>query len=188
MPIAIESRRTGKATLLSRYDDPIIVDTTSQGLMPYRKLSPFYPHKNIPVPFSPGQYAASVEGIWQGLKVFSKVDVDVSKFSIDTMKGIKRSTRIFGEILGHRRGVDGSELLNYVAAKRHIYFPSYLWVIEHYLQKEMTALAEIASKSNLILLDYNTASNPLDPMKPISHAVLCKAYLEGVWNSIAYNE
>ena len=41
------------------------------------KLSPFYPHGGIPVPFSKCDTAACVEGILQGLKVFENKDVRV---------------------------------------------------------------------------------------------------------------
>lgn len=51
-------------------------------------LSPFYPHGNIPVPFSENTFAYSVEGIWQGLKVFESADIDTSKFEVQNMKGI----------------------------------------------------------------------------------------------------
>jgi hypothetical protein len=180
MTIHIENRRTSKSVLLNRYAEPIIIDVTSQGAMPYRKMSPFYPHKNIPIPFSEGYHATSVEGIWQGLKVFKNYGIDTSKFYIDNMKGIKRNSRQYGEILGHLRGVEGCDILDYVTAKREIYMPSYAWVIECYLQNEMATIAQMAAQSTVVLLDYNTCENPLDPTKPISHAALCKAYLLGL--------
>jgi len=43
---------------------------------PWIKFSPFYPHGGIPVPFAPGYFSETVEGIWQGLKVFEKADGD----------------------------------------------------------------------------------------------------------------
>ena len=55
------------------------------------RLSPFYPHGGIPVPFSEGYTATRVEGIWQGLKVFDNEDIDISMFLNETMKGIKRT-------------------------------------------------------------------------------------------------
>ena len=47
-----------------------ILDLTSKAAEPWVRFSPFYPHGDIPVPFSAGRTAQSVEGIWQGLKVF----------------------------------------------------------------------------------------------------------------------
>ncbi|MGN0088780.1 MAG: DUF6939 family protein [Candidatus Limimorpha sp.] len=46
-----------------------MADVTSQARDGLVRLSPFYPHGGIPVPFSEGYTAACVEGIWQGLKV-----------------------------------------------------------------------------------------------------------------------
>ena len=43
-----------------------------------QKLSPFYPHGGIPVPFSEGVTATCVEAVWQGLKVFESAE-DVYK-------------------------------------------------------------------------------------------------------------
>lgn len=45
----------------------------------------------IPIPFSECYTAMCVEAIWQGLKVFELVDVDVNMFGNDTMKNIKRT-------------------------------------------------------------------------------------------------
>lgn len=42
---------------------------------------------------SPGLTAQSVEGVWQGLKVFESEDIDTSKLAVANMKGIKRSVR-----------------------------------------------------------------------------------------------
>ena len=118
----------------------ISADIIWKHLEPWRRFSPFYPHGGIPVPFSPGQVSASVEGIWQGLKVFQSMDVDTSPFAVTTMKGIKRSARKYGAVLGHRAGVDGDRLLPYVEARYQIYLPSYRWVLEHCLQDLLTLL------------------------------------------------
>ena len=56
--------------------------------------------------------ANSVEGIWQGLKVFQNMDVDVSKFQISNMRNLKRTTKKYGKIIGHRKGVHGAEILD----------------------------------------------------------------------------
>ena len=46
-------------------------------------MSPFYPHGDIPVPFSQGYTAACVEAVWQGLKVFEDEDVDKPPYLIN---------------------------------------------------------------------------------------------------------
>jgi hypothetical protein len=70
MPIVMESRRTRSATIERRWPGALVVDVTSRGPEPWVRFSPFYPHASIPIPTAPHQTAASVEGPWQGLKVF----------------------------------------------------------------------------------------------------------------------
>lgn len=67
--IIIESKRKMIEDIRKNYPDAIIADVTSQARDGLVRLSPFYPHGGIPVPFSEGYTAACVEGIWQGLKV-----------------------------------------------------------------------------------------------------------------------
>ena len=129
--IVIESKRKKRENIVKKYPDAIIADVTSQATDGLVKLSPFYPHGGIPVPFSEGYTAICVEAIWQGLKVFETADVDVKLFGNDTMKNIKRSVRRFGKPLGHRKGVNGTELLGYIEARKQIYLPAYRWVLEN---------------------------------------------------------
>ena len=75
--IIIESKRKKLENILKKYPGAIIADVTSQAKDGLVRLSPFYPHGDIPVPFSEGYTATSVEGIWQGLKVFENEDVRV---------------------------------------------------------------------------------------------------------------
>ncbi|UZR92270.1 DUF6939 family protein [Chondrinema litorale] len=178
--IAVENKRRKPDNILKDYADAEIIDVTSKGNSPYVKFSPFYPIGNLPVPFSENVVAASVEGIWQGLKVFETEDVDVSKFQITNMKGLKRTVRKFGKPKGHRVGVNGIELLDYITARHKIYVPTYNWVLENKLQKELELLAEIAKKKTLVLLDYETNEDVNNPAKPLSHASLVKKKLESM--------
>ena len=95
--IIIESKRKKPATILKQYPNAILADVTSSAKDGLVKLSPFYPHGGIPVPFSEGYTATCVEAIWQGLKVFESCDVDVQMFRNDTMRNIKRTVRPFGK-------------------------------------------------------------------------------------------
>ncbi|OYP63139.1 hypothetical protein [Prevotella sp. P3-122] len=99
--IIIESKRKKLENILKKYPGALIVDVTSKATDGLVKLSPFYPHGNIPVPFSEGYAATCVEGIWQGLKVFENEGIDISMFLNDTMKDIKRTVRKHGRVLGH---------------------------------------------------------------------------------------
>lgn len=180
--IIVESKKKKQATLEKKYPKSLILDVTSKGDSNLIKFSPFYPHRGIPIPFSEGHFAECVEGIWQGLKVFEDADIDESMFKNRSMKNIKRTFRKFGKPLGHRKGVEGTELLGYIEARISIYLPSYLWVIENKLTNEIQQIKNLlAEGKDLILLDYATNSDILDDKKPLSHAFLVKAYIEGAY-------
>jgi hypothetical protein len=184
MALIVTSRRTSWETLHQRYADAYILDVTSAVPDPWVCFSPFYPHGGIPVPFSPGLVSASVEGVWQGLKVFASMDVDPSTFTITNMTGIKRSVRKYGNVLGHRAGVAGEQLLSYVQARRVIYLPSYRWVLEHRLQDLLAELRRLEAEKTVVLLDDETNGNVEDVTRPLSHAGLIKLYLEGTWSTM----
>ena len=179
--IIIESKRKKPVTILKQYPDAILADVTSGAKDGLVKLSPFYPHYGIPVPFSEGYTATCVEAIWQGLKVFESCDVDVEMFKNDTMKNIKRTVRRFGKPLGHRKGVDGTELLGYIEARKQIYIPAYKWVLENKVANIIERLREASKTKTIVLLDYDTNADVENSKKPLSHASLIKAYAEGVY-------
>ena len=180
--IIVESKRKKSATILKKYPDAILADVTSGAKDGLVKLSPFYPHGGIPVPFSEGYTATCVEAIWQGLKVFEGCDVDVSLFQNDTMKGLKRTVRRFGKPLGHRKGVNGEELLGYIEARKQIYIPTYKWVLENKVANIIERLrAASDSGKTIVLLDYDTNADVEDAKKPLSHASLIKAYAERIY-------
>lgn len=179
--IVIESKRKKRENIVKKYPDAIIADVTSQATDGLVKLSPFYPHGGIPVPFSKGYTAMCVEAIWQGLKVFETADVDVKLFGNDTMKNIKRSVRRFGRPLGHRKGVNGTELLGYIEARKQIYLPAYRWVLENKVANIIERLREASKTKTIVLLDYTTNCDVDDPKSPLSHAFLVKAYAEGIY-------
>lgn len=179
--IIIESKRKKSATILKKYPDAILADVTSSAKDGLVKLSPFYPHGGIPVPFSEGFTATCVEAIWQGLKVFEGADVDCSLFQNDTMKNIKRTVRRFGKPLGHRKGVNGTELLGYIEARKQIYIPTYKWVLENKVPGIIERLREASKTKTIVLLDYDTNADVENAKKPLSHASLIKAYVEGIY-------
>lgn len=179
--ILIESKRKKYENILKKYPDAIIADVTSHAKDSLIKLSPFYPHGGIPVPFSNGVTATCVEAIWQGLKVFEGADVDVQMFQNDTMKNIKRTVRKYGKPLGHRKGVNGKELLGYIEARKQIYFPTYQWMLENKVPTIIERLKEANKTKTIILLDYDTNCDVDDPSKPLSHAFLIKAYVDGIY-------
>ena len=179
--ILIESHKKRPENILKKYPGAILADVTSKATDSLIKLSPFYPHGGIPVPFSGGLTATCVEAIWQGLKVFEGSDVDIHLFKNDTMKNIKRSVRKNGKPLGHRKGVNGNELLGYIEARKQIYIPTYRWVLENKVSSIIERMREASKTKIIILLDYNTNQDVDDASKPLSHAFLIKAYIEGIY-------
>jgi len=182
MRIVVESRRKKPSTISKAWPDALIVDVTSKGEEPWVRFSPFFPHGGIPIPGSPGIFARSVEGLWQGLKVFENEGVDPTRWEISDMKGIKRAVGgRRGKVLGHRFGVGGDVLLGYRDARFRIYLPAYLWVLENRLDDQVTRLRQAASARAVVLLDYETNGDVEDLSSPLSHGALVKYHLEGAW-------
>lgn len=180
--IYIENRRCKEGNLKKNYPDAVVLDLTSKSEYA-QKLSPFYPHGGIPVPLSPeGATSMSVEGIWQGLKVFEDGrGIDPSRFRNDTMRGIKRTVRTLGRCLGHLAGTRGDydHLLGYVEARKQIYLPAYRWILENVpdVQHLLERIGREAQERDLVFLDYNTNDNVDNPRKPLSHASLVRDYI-----------
>jgi hypothetical protein len=181
MPVFVESRRKKRNSLEKRFPGAVILDVTSKGEEPWVCFSPFYPHGGIPIPNTPGITAESVEGLWQGLKVFEHEDIDPSKWRITNRQGIKRGGRSRGKVVGHRFGVGSPVLLGYHDARIQIYLPAYHWVLQHRLQREVEELRQLARHETVLLLDYETNARIEDLSRPLSHAALIKYHLEGCW-------
>lgn len=169
--IFIKNKKCSISNILKEYPDAKIFDVTSKG--EFKRLSPFYPHGGIPVPFSGSVTSQSVEGIWQGLKVFKNEGIDISKFDNVSMKGLKRH----GICLGHQKGLGSKKLLGYIDARKQIYIPSYNWMLENKCQEDLKIISQYLG-GTVILLDYDTNDNIEDSSKPLSHASLIKRYLE----------
>ncbi|MGI5184350.1 DUF6939 family protein [Dactylosporangium sp. CA-152071] len=181
MAVHVASRRRGAASLAAAFPGATVLDVTSRGPQPWVRLSPFYPHGGIPVPFSPGTDGASVEGIWQALKVFDTADVDPAKLTATGMTGLKRTVRRFGQVHGHRRGLTGDALLDYETARRQIYLPVYRWVLEHRAAEQVEELRRLAEGGEVVLLDYTTNGDVTDLSTPLSHAALIRRYVLDDW-------
>lgn len=179
--IIIESKRKKIENILKEYPEAIIADVTSNAKDGLVKLSPFYPHGGIPVPFSEGVTAECVEGIWQGLKVFENEGIDMDMFRNNSMKNIKRTVRTHGRVLGHQKGVYSQEILDYVTAKHQIYIPAFKWVLENKVANIIERLKNASIDKTIVLLDYNTCCEVDSTMKPLSHAYLIKAFVEGLY-------
>lgn len=176
--IIVESKKKNMERLGNEYPGTEILDVTSKSEDEWIYLSPFYPHGSIPVPFSPEWTAESVEGIWQGLKVFEKKGVDVKVMHLTGLEGIKRSSRSLGKCLGHQKGLESTELLDYIEARKQIYVPSYFWMLENYCQPLLEKIRQLSRHGVVVLLDYDTNPDIDDPSSPLSHASLIVRYLQ----------
>jgi len=184
--IVVVSKRQSKLREHYRQKGYRILDLTSRSaeetLLP---LSPFYPIGEVPVPFHEELRSWSVEGVWQALKVFEPLTekhrqkesgLDLSKLENRKMKGIKRTVRSYGKILGHL-GEDG-KVLSYVEARIKIYLPTYEWALRNKLQDSLSYLEDMASKYPLVLLDYTSNGDVWNTAQPLSLAALVKQFLE----------
>lgn len=180
MRVEVASRRRRLESVRAAFPGATVVDVTSRGPEPWVRLSPFYPHGGIPVPLTSGVVGASVEGIWQALKVFDSADVDPGKLAVTSMTGIKWTVRRYGPVRGHRAGLTGQELLDYPTARQRIYLPTYRWVLEHRVPDLVDRLRGLAV-GGIVLLDYTTNGDPSDTSSPLSHAALLARYLTGRW-------
>ena len=185
MKIYVVNKKSKLENIIKKYPNADILDITSSSeYRNLRILSPFYPHKNIPIPGMPNRTATCVEAIWQGLKVFEDCDVDYETFLNDTMKDIKRSVRKYGKPLGHRYG---DKIINYADARWLIYIPTYLYMLENFqvVKDTLQKMRDKLQGKDIVLLDYNTNCNISDYSKPLSHAGLVKLYLENKYPNIA---
>src|SRR5690349_6850809 len=175
--IVITSKRHSLKKIEEAFPSAVIIDTTSKAKDKFIQLSPFYPHGDIPVPFSSEHHSKSVEGVWQGLKVFENADIDISKFQIESMQGLKRSERKLGKVQGHRKGVNGKELIDYLEARKTIYLPTYEWVLRNKVYHLLIEIKSFSVSNQVILLDYETNGDVSNLKKPLSHAALVKTFI-----------
>ena len=178
--IVVVSKRQKKELARWVAQGYVVADVTSKGPKEFQVLSPFYPVGGIPVAeggqpvLEPGVTSESVEGLWQGLKVFEKELVDPKKFHIRNMKKLKRGiSKKRGRVQGHLGA--GGRLLPYVEARRRLYLPAYDRQLRSV--EATAALERLRALPQLVLLDYGTNADVEDTRKPLSHAALVRRFL-----------
>ena len=176
--VVLSKRQKGELARLVALDY-VPVDVTSKGPEEFKVLSPFYPVGGIPIEdggqpvLEPGATSESVEGLWQGLKVFDNELVDPKKFRNRSMKQLKRGiSKKRGRVQGHR-GAAG--LVPYKEARRRIYLPAYERQLRSAVAK--VALERLRALPKLVLLDYGTNADVEDTRTPLSHAALVRRFL-----------
>ncbi|MBO5698608.1 MAG: hypothetical protein J6R79_01200 [Bacteroidaceae bacterium] len=165
-----------EANIKKEFPDAVIIDVTSKAKDEFVRLSPFYPVGGIPVPGKEGMTSESVEGVWQGLKMFEGEGTDASCFRNKTMKGLKRTCRTHGKCLGH--SYEG-KALGYIEARKTIYIPSYKWMLENKCADLVKKLKIMSQTRTVVLLDYDTYEDIENTSKPLSHASLIKKCIIG---------
>lgn len=164
-----------------------VVDVTSKSQTMFVRLSPFFAHmdangqKCLFLPHLPEYRTYSVEGGWQGMKVFENEGIDLKKLDNDKGSKLKRggSSKKRGKVLGHFNG--DQLLLDYVEARKRIYIPLYKQMLSlpGEVQDVLDELYRLCLENRkLILLDYEVNGNVNDTAKPLSHAHLLKEYLQ----------
>jgi hypothetical protein len=77
--------------------------------------------------------------------------------------------------------VNGTDLLGYIEARKQIYIPTYRWVLENKVASIIERMREASRTKTIVLLDYDTNADVENAKKPLSHASLIKAYVEGIY-------
>lgn len=145
------------------------------------RFNPKFPWGDIPIPYSYGYYGISLFGIWEGLKVFEKNDIDVSFFEKTNIHNLPRTELEYGKFKGFRRGMTGQIIFSEDEARERIYIPTYRWILEHKVCQQINYLRFLTRNKEIILLDENEHYNIKDTTKPLSTAFLLKSYLEGIY-------
>jgi hypothetical protein len=167
----------GVEMMKKAYADAVVLNMTEKGAM--CKLSPKFPHEGIPVPFEEGVMALSVDGIWNGCKVFERRGIDKRYFDKDMMKEVDREVKYGKRCKGFRSGVKGAKLMDEVEARRKILIPAYNWMLENKCGKLLEVLKKISKERTVVLLDYSENGDVENVEEPLSYAALVKAKIEG---------
>jgi hypothetical protein len=149
--------------------DALVFDVSSYADMPYRQLSPFYPHGGVPIPGMPGRTSDTVEGIWQGLKVI-RGEIAPRYFQGEGRKrGGKKPS-------GHRYG---DKLLGIVEARYKIYRVAYEWVLAHRVDPALVRSFLDNARRGLVQYFHDVEDNGdvNNPAAPLAHASLLAQYV-----------
>jgi hypothetical protein len=182
--IYIENVKKKRINLEKKYPNSLIIDVTSKANLPWRKFSPFFDHEKIPVPGMENTFGNSVEGIWQGLKIFENHGVDLN-YILKSTSNLKRTTKSFGTTKGHQFE---NRIIGYVDARKLIYLPAYNYILDNFLSSEVNELCKLLEEKNIVLLDYNVNIDMLNIKQPLSHACLIKDFMYQKLNILIVEE
>lgn len=169
-------------TMQHKYPNALIVDVSYFSFVNgcwSGVFNPFYPHSNIPVPYTDGYTGISVSAIWNSLKVFEMDNINRELRNSIDIQNLKR--RHLGGLIGLRQGYHNNYIMDVTEARKKIYIPMYRWVLEHKVLPIIQKLREIAQQRDIVLLDDSVNCDINNVSHPLSHTWLIKSYLEGIY-------
>lgn len=153
-------------TVRNQYPDAVVLDVTREGLM--RKLDPSFPLGGVKVPGC-DETSLSVLGVWEGLKVFARKDIDPAYFSKERLQGKVRGCKSYGALRGIKAG---EEILSVEDAVGEVFCKTYRETIERRFRAILDSLSR--ETRPVVLLDYKDEER----LSPVSHAELLKEMIE----------
>lgn len=151
-------------TNLSQYPNAILIDmTTIDEKNAFSKLSPYYPHGEIPIPNTHNLCLNSVNEVWQKLCVKSQDNL----------------SRLEYKNLKFRKGLKINEYWTYTEARREIFIPLYCWMLENKAFKIIEFLRKQLLTTTIVIVDKSINCNIDNIEEPLSCAFLLKAYIKG---------
>lgn len=133
--------------------------TTKSGENIFAKLSPYYPHGNIPVPNTPNVVFRSVYEVWQ-------------KLCVKDCESEPKKQKI-------KKGLYIKEYWTYTEARKKIIIPLYGWMLENKAWDIINNLRELSKSATITIIDKSVNCNIDNIHEPLSYAFLLKAYIEG---------
>lgn len=120
----------------------------------------------------------TVEGLWEGLKVFQDEGIDITRMTIINYKGLRRHLPNYK---GHSAGVaPNSRLLPLVEARKKILLPSYKFVLDKYCGSALDSITKALKEGKkVVILDKHAPADIFNESKPVCFALLLKKYLLG---------
>lgn len=163
-------------------DNHLVVDVTAKHEGEYVQLSPCYAFEDenhrpaFAVPGLDGRRSYTVEGMWQGLKMFESAGIDEKKFTIQNRKNFKRSGRLIGYF-----GGEGKPMLQEIEARKQIYLPAYEQMLDMYASEPLEQLFQEHVKRGLVLKDHFVNEDVENDKTQLSHASLIKKKLQSMF-------
>jgi len=191
--VVIESRKMSEEDIRALYgDDVMIANISTDNTAKFRYLHPTFPHGGIPVPGATSdddvQLAASVEGLYEGLKVFTNTGISTTSMTNTDMRNIKRyQSQSKGKFLGYKGNIHNDALLNEEEAREAIYLPAFKYVLDGPANAYLHPLIEALDEGRrVVLVDSKKQQHKLsDTQHPVSYAVLIASYLKGTYPQCA---